>query len=116
MAAIPDDAKHLLEGKHFAHVATINSDGTPQASPGGAGEVEHPAVAAEAEARVGAHHDRVELEGIAVRVGDPGGGRLADQLSDPEVHRRRDRVADRAGAIVVLARGGAPEAAAGEGL
>jgi len=32
MAAIPDDAKHLLEGKHFAHVATINSDGTPQVS------------------------------------------------------------------------------------
>ncbi|HTT94192.1 MAG TPA: PPOX class F420-dependent oxidoreductase [Solirubrobacterales bacterium] len=32
MAAIPDEAKHLLEGKHFAHVATINSDGTPQVS------------------------------------------------------------------------------------
>ena len=24
MAAIPDEAKHLLEGKHFAHVATIH--------------------------------------------------------------------------------------------
>jgi PPOX class probable F420-dependent enzyme len=32
MAAIPDDAKHLLEGKHFAHVATLNSDGSPQVS------------------------------------------------------------------------------------
>jgi PPOX class probable F420-dependent enzyme len=32
MAAIPDEANHLLEGKHFAHVATINSDGTPQVS------------------------------------------------------------------------------------
>jgi PPOX class probable F420-dependent enzyme len=32
MAAIPDEATHLLEGKHFAHVATINSDGTPQVS------------------------------------------------------------------------------------
>ncbi|MBN9622549.1 MAG: pyridoxamine 5'-phosphate oxidase family protein, partial [Actinobacteria bacterium] len=32
MAAIPDEAKPLLEGKHFAHVATINSDGTPQVS------------------------------------------------------------------------------------
>ena len=32
MAAIPEDAKHLLEGKHFAHVATVNSDGTPQVS------------------------------------------------------------------------------------
>jgi PPOX class probable F420-dependent enzyme len=32
MAAIPDEAKPLLEGKHFAHVATINSDGSPQVS------------------------------------------------------------------------------------
>ena len=32
MAAIPDEAKHLLEGKNFAHVATINSDGSPQVS------------------------------------------------------------------------------------
>lgn len=33
MAAIPEEAKPLLEGKHFAHVATVNSDGTPQVSP-----------------------------------------------------------------------------------
>lgn len=33
MAAIPDEAKHLLEGRNFAHVATINADGTPQVSP-----------------------------------------------------------------------------------
>jgi PPOX class probable F420-dependent enzyme len=32
MAAIPDEAKHLLEGKNFAHVATINADGSPQVS------------------------------------------------------------------------------------
>jgi PPOX class probable F420-dependent enzyme len=32
MAAIPDEAKHLFENKNFAHVATINSDGTPQVS------------------------------------------------------------------------------------
>ncbi|MBS1844739.1 MAG: PPOX class F420-dependent oxidoreductase [Actinobacteria bacterium] len=32
MAAIPDEAKHLFEGKDFAHVATINPDGTPQVS------------------------------------------------------------------------------------
>jgi PPOX class probable F420-dependent enzyme len=32
MAAIPDDAKHLFEGKDFAHVATINPDGSPQVS------------------------------------------------------------------------------------
>jgi PPOX class probable F420-dependent enzyme len=32
MAAIPDDAKHLFEGKDFAHVATINQDGSPQVS------------------------------------------------------------------------------------
>jgi PPOX class probable F420-dependent enzyme len=32
MAAIPDEAKHLLEGKNFAHVATINPDGSPQVS------------------------------------------------------------------------------------
>lgn len=31
-AAIPDEAKHLLEGKHFAHVATLNADGSPQVS------------------------------------------------------------------------------------
>jgi len=29
---IPDAAKHLFEGKHLAHVATINRDGTPQVS------------------------------------------------------------------------------------
>jgi PPOX class probable F420-dependent enzyme len=32
MAVIPDEAKHLFENKDFAHVATINSDGTPQVS------------------------------------------------------------------------------------
>jgi PPOX class probable F420-dependent enzyme len=32
MAAIPDEAKHLFEGKDVAHVATINSDGSPQVS------------------------------------------------------------------------------------
>ena len=32
MAAIPDKAKHLFEGKDFAHVATINPDGSPQVS------------------------------------------------------------------------------------
>jgi PPOX class probable F420-dependent enzyme len=31
-AAIPDEAKHLFENKDFAHVATINPDGTPQVS------------------------------------------------------------------------------------
>src|ERR1700744_5335040 len=32
MAAIPDDAKHLFEDKDFAHVATVNPDGSPQVS------------------------------------------------------------------------------------
>jgi PPOX class probable F420-dependent enzyme len=32
MAAIPDDAKHLFEEKDFAHVATVNADGSPQVS------------------------------------------------------------------------------------
>jgi PPOX class probable F420-dependent enzyme len=32
MAAIPDEAKHLLENKDFAHVATLNDDGSPQVS------------------------------------------------------------------------------------
>jgi PPOX class probable F420-dependent enzyme len=32
MAAIPDEAKHLFEDKDFAHVATINPDGSPQVS------------------------------------------------------------------------------------
>jgi PPOX class probable F420-dependent enzyme len=32
MAAIPDEAKHLFENKDFAHVATLNSDGSPQVS------------------------------------------------------------------------------------
>ncbi len=32
MAAIPDEAKHLFEGKDFAHVATVNPDGSPQVS------------------------------------------------------------------------------------
>jgi PPOX class probable F420-dependent enzyme len=33
MAAIPDEAKHLFESKDFAHLATINPDGSPQVSP-----------------------------------------------------------------------------------
>jgi PPOX class probable F420-dependent enzyme len=33
MAEIPAEARHLLEGQHFAHVATLNSDGSPQVSP-----------------------------------------------------------------------------------
>ena len=33
MAAIPDEAKHLFENKDFAHVATVNQDGSPQVSP-----------------------------------------------------------------------------------
>jgi PPOX class probable F420-dependent enzyme len=32
MAAIPDEAKHLFENKDFAHIATLNSDGSPQNS------------------------------------------------------------------------------------
>ena len=32
MAAIPDEARHLFEGKELAHVATLNTDGTPQVS------------------------------------------------------------------------------------
>lgn len=33
MAEIPAEAKHLLEGTHFAHVATLMEDGSPQVSP-----------------------------------------------------------------------------------
>jgi len=32
MTAIPDEAKHLFENKDFAHVATLNGDGSPQVS------------------------------------------------------------------------------------
>lgn len=33
MAEIPSDAKHLLTGKNFAHLATLMDDGSPQVSP-----------------------------------------------------------------------------------
>jgi PPOX class probable F420-dependent enzyme len=33
MAGIPEDANHLFENKDFAHVATVNADGSPQVSP-----------------------------------------------------------------------------------
>jgi PPOX class probable F420-dependent enzyme len=33
MASIPDEARHLFENKDFAHVATVNADGSPQISP-----------------------------------------------------------------------------------
>lgn len=33
MAQIPEDAVHLLEGTHLAHVATVNEDGSPQVTP-----------------------------------------------------------------------------------
>lgn len=32
MTAIPAAAMHLLEGKYYAHISTINADGTPQIS------------------------------------------------------------------------------------
>jgi PPOX class probable F420-dependent enzyme len=32
MAAIPAEAQHLLENKDFAHIATLNEDGSPQVS------------------------------------------------------------------------------------
>ncbi|MGB0119895.1 MAG: PPOX class F420-dependent oxidoreductase [Solirubrobacterales bacterium] len=31
--SIPDEAIHLLEGKHLAHVATLKADGAPQVTP-----------------------------------------------------------------------------------
>lgn len=33
MAEIPTEARHLLEGRTFAHVATLMADGAPQVSP-----------------------------------------------------------------------------------
>ncbi|HTU15770.1 MAG TPA: PPOX class F420-dependent oxidoreductase [Solirubrobacterales bacterium] len=33
MTKIPDDAVHLLEGQHLAHVATLQADGSPQVTP-----------------------------------------------------------------------------------
>jgi PPOX class probable F420-dependent enzyme len=33
MAEIPEDAKHLFDGAHFAHIATVMPDGSPQVSP-----------------------------------------------------------------------------------
>jgi PPOX class probable F420-dependent enzyme len=33
MAEIPEEAVHLLEGRHLAHVGTINADGSPQVTP-----------------------------------------------------------------------------------
>lgn len=33
MASIPEEAMYLLEGRHFAHVATLNADGSPQVTP-----------------------------------------------------------------------------------
>lgn len=33
MAKIPEEALPLLEGRHLAHVATINADGSPQVTP-----------------------------------------------------------------------------------
>lgn len=33
MAEIPEEAVHLLEGRHLAHVGTVNTDGSPQVTP-----------------------------------------------------------------------------------
>jgi PPOX class probable F420-dependent enzyme len=33
MAEIPEEALPLLEGRHLAHVGTINADGSPQVTP-----------------------------------------------------------------------------------
>ena len=33
MQSVPDEAVYLLEGRHIAHVATVNADGSPQVTP-----------------------------------------------------------------------------------
>jgi PPOX class probable F420-dependent enzyme len=33
MAEIPEEAVPLLEGRHLAHVGTVNADGSPQVTP-----------------------------------------------------------------------------------
>jgi PPOX class probable F420-dependent enzyme len=33
VVSIPEEAVHLLEGKHLAHLGTINADGSPQVTP-----------------------------------------------------------------------------------
>src|SRR3954447_3809632 len=80
------------------------------------GVVEEALLAAEAIAGVGAHHQRVDLEGETLGVLDPGDPRLALELAQPGVERGGDRIADGAGTVVVLGRGGGPEAAAGVGV
>src|SRR3954471_7925042 len=70
-----------------------------------AGIAEDSLLAAEAVAAVGTHHQRVDLEGEAPRVFDPGDPGLALELPQPGIERGGDRVADRAGTVVVLGRG-----------
>jgi hypothetical protein len=33
VASIPEEAVHLLEGRHLAHLATVMLDGSPQVTP-----------------------------------------------------------------------------------
>ena len=71
-------------------------------------------IAAEPEARVGAHHDGVELEGEATGSAEPA-IRAWRSSSPSQASSAGDRVAHRAGPIVVLGRGRRPEAPAGVG-
>ena len=67
-----------------------------------AGVAEDLLVAAQPEAGVGAHYQRVELEGEALRPGHAGGAGFADEGGHPGVEGGGDRVADGAGTVVVL--------------
>src|SRR3954451_19979072 len=62
-----------------------------------AGVGEDALLAAEAIAGVGAHHQRVDLEGEPLGLLDAGDPRLALELAQPGVERGGDRVADGAG-------------------
>jgi PPOX class probable F420-dependent enzyme len=52
VAAIPEDAKHLMHEKTFAHVATLMADGSPQVSPVWVDEVDGMVVFNTAEGRL----------------------------------------------------------------
>jgi PPOX class probable F420-dependent enzyme len=70
MAEIPAEAKHLLGGKNFAHVATLMPDGAPQVSPVWVDEEDGLVVFNTAEGRLKPKNLRRD-DRIAISITDP---------------------------------------------
>jgi PPOX class probable F420-dependent enzyme len=69
LAEIPDEALHLFEGEHIAHLATLMADGSPQVSPVWVAEEDGLVVVNTAQGRLKAENMRRDPR-VAVSIAD----------------------------------------------